>query len=76
MQTFLIFVVIGGPGSFWSVVIAGALMVALPELLRFTNDLRMVIYGLVLVVAMMVMPRGIAGVLQERRLRPLRSKPT
>jgi ABC-type branched-subunit amino acid transport system permease subunit len=58
------------------VVIAGALMVALPELLRFTNDLRMVIYGLVLVVAMMVMPRGIAGVLQERRLRPLRSKPT
>jgi ABC-type branched-subunit amino acid transport system permease subunit len=75
MQTFLIFVVIGGPGSFWSVVIAGALMVALPEVLRFTNDLRMVIYGLVLVVATMVMPRGIAGVLQERRLRTLRSKP-
>jgi ABC-type branched-subunit amino acid transport system permease subunit len=76
MQTFLIFVVIGGPGSFWGVVVAGALLVSLPELLRFTNDLRMVIYGLVLVVAMLVMPRGIAGIFDARRLKMLRSKLT
>jgi branched-chain amino acid transport system permease protein len=49
-------------------------MVALPEALRFTNDLRMVIYGFVLVVAMLVMPRGIAGVFHDRRLKALRAK--
>jgi ABC-type branched-subunit amino acid transport system permease subunit len=76
MQTFLIFVVIGGPGSFWGVVIAGALLVSLPELLRFTNDLRMVIYGLVLVLAMLVMPRGIAGTIEARRLKTLRAELT
>ena len=66
--------VLGGAGSFWGVVIASALMVALPEALRFTNDLRMVIYGFVLVVAMLVMPRGIAGVFHDRRLNALRAK--
>jgi ABC-type branched-subunit amino acid transport system permease subunit len=74
MQTFLIFVVIGGAGSFWGVVIAGAMMVALPEALRFTEDLRMVIYGVVLVLAMLIMPRGIAGCVHDRRLRALRAK--
>jgi ABC-type branched-subunit amino acid transport system permease subunit len=72
MQTFLIVVIIAGPGSFWGVLIAGAVMVALPELLRFSNELRMVIYGFVLVVAMMGMPRGVAGWLEDRRIRALR----
>jgi len=72
MQTFLIVVIIAGPGSFWGVLIAGAVMVALPELLRFSNELRMVIYGFVLVAAMMFMPRGVAGWLEDRRIAALR----
>jgi len=68
MQTFLIIVIIGGAGSFWGVVIAGLVMVALPEVLRFSNDLRMVIYGAILVVAMLALPRGAAGWLADRRL--------
>ena len=72
MQTFLIVVIIAGPGSFWGVLIAGAVMVSLPELLRFSNELRMVIYGFVLVVAMMGLPRGVAGWLEDRRIRILR----
>jgi ABC-type branched-subunit amino acid transport system permease subunit len=68
MQTFLIMVIIGGAGSFWGVVIAGVLMAALPELLRFSDDLRMVLYGAILVAAMLVMPDGIAGWLRRRRL--------
>jgi ABC-type branched-subunit amino acid transport system permease subunit len=72
MQTFLIVVIIAGPGSFWGVLITGAVMVALPELLRFSNELRMVIYGFVLVAAMMTMPRGVAGWLEDRRIRALR----
>jgi ABC-type branched-subunit amino acid transport system permease subunit len=72
MQTFLIIVIIGGAGSFWAVVLAGAAMVVLPEALRFSNELRMVIYGVVLVAAMMVMPRGISGWLEDRRIAALR----
>ncbi len=72
MQTFLIIVIIGGAGSFWAVVLAGAAMVVLPEALRFSNELRMVIYGVVLVAAMMFMPRGISGWLEDRRIAALR----
>jgi ABC-type branched-subunit amino acid transport system permease subunit len=72
MQTFLIIVIIAGPGSFWGVLMAGAAMVALPELLRFSNELRMVIYGLILVTAMMAMPRGVAGWIEDRRVIALR----
>ena len=73
MQTFLIVVIIGGAGSFWGVVAAGLVMVALPEALRFSNDLRMVIYGAILVVAMLVLPRGVAGWLATRRVAALRA---
>jgi ABC-type branched-subunit amino acid transport system permease subunit len=72
MQTFLIIVIIGGAGSFWAVVMAGAAMVVLPEALRFSNELRMVIYGVVLVAVMMLMPQGIAGWLEARRVALIR----
>ncbi len=74
MQTFLIIVIIGGTGSFWGVVIAGGAMVILPEVLRFSNDLRMVIYGAILVAAMIGMPRGVAGWMEDRRLASLRAR--
>jgi len=72
MQTFLIIVIIGGAGSFWAVVLAGAAMVVLPEALRFSDELRMVIYGVVLVAVMMFMPSGISGWLENRRIAALR----
>ena len=74
MQTFLIIVIIGGAGSFWGVVVAGVAMSALPELLRFSEDLRMIIYGVILVVAMFVMPTGVAGWLRERQLLRMREQ--
>ncbi|HUN51118.1 MAG TPA: branched-chain amino acid ABC transporter permease [Candidatus Sulfotelmatobacter sp.] len=73
MQTFLIIVIIGGAGSFWGVVAAGLVMVALPEALRFSDDLRMVIYGVILVVAMLALPMGVAGWFEARRIAHLRA---
>lgn len=73
MQTFLIVVIIGGTGSFWGVVWAGVVLVGLPEVLRFSNDLRMVIYGVILVVAMLALPRGAAGWFADRRITALRA---
>jgi len=75
MQTFLIMVIVGGAGSFWGVIAAGVLMSALPELLRFSADLRMILYGVVLLVAMLAMPNGLAGWLHERRLARMRAVP-
>jgi len=68
MQTFLIMVIIGGAGSFWGVVAAGIVMSVLPEALRFSADLRMIIYGAVLLAVMLAMPGGAAGWLRQRRM--------
>ncbi len=67
-ETMLIMVIIGGPGSFWGVLGATAVLAALPDLLRFTTDLRMVLYGLVLIGVMLLFPGGIGGWIQRRRL--------
>jgi ABC-type branched-subunit amino acid transport system permease subunit len=72
MQTFLIMVIIGGAGNFWGVVIAGFVMAALPEILRFSEDLRMIIYGAVLLVAMLALPGGVAGWFRARRTARMR----
>jgi ABC-type branched-subunit amino acid transport system permease subunit len=75
MQTFLIMVIIGGAGSFWGVVLAGLVMAALPEILRFSQDLRMIIYGAVLLIAMLAMPGGVAGWFRARRTLRMRTAP-
>lgn len=67
-ETMLIMVIIGGPGSFWGVLGSTAVLAALPDLLRFTTDLRMVLYGAILIAVMLVFPGGIGGWLQRRRL--------
>jgi len=67
-ETMLIMVIIGGPGSFWSVLAATAILSALPDLLRFTTDLRMVLYGAVLIAAMLLFPGGVGGWLRRRRM--------
>ena len=67
-ETMLIMVIIGGPGSFWGVLASSAVLTALPDLLRFTTDLRMVLYGAVLMLAMLLFPGGLGGWLHRRRV--------
>jgi len=74
MQIFLIIVIIGGAGSFWGVVLAGIVMSTLPEVLRFSEDFRMIIYGAVLLAAMLAMPNGAGGWLAQRRLARVRAE--
>lgn len=61
-------VIIGGAGSPWGPVIGAAVLVALPEALRFVGfptsmaaNLQQIVYGTLLVVMMMVRPRGLVG---------------
>lgn len=72
LQAWLIMVIIGGAGTFWGVVVSGMAMSILPETLRFSNELRMVLYGVILVVAVLVLPQGVAGWLREKRIARLR----
>jgi len=67
-ETTLIMVILGGPGSFWGVLASSAVLTVVPDMLRFTTDLRMVLYGVVLIVAMIVFPGGFGGWLQRRRI--------
>lgn len=67
--TILAAVLIGGSRNIWGPVVGGALLAAVPEVLRFLADWRLVINGLVLVVASLYLPQGIVGAL-ERLGRP------
>ena len=70
-ESMLIMVIVGGPGSFWGVLAATVVFTVVPDALRFSPDLRMVLYGAVLVAAMLVLPQGLAG-LRWRRPAPVR----
>jgi len=61
-------VIIGGAGSLWGSVVGSAVLVTLPELLRFiglpnsvTANVRQIIYGGLLIALMMWRPQGFLG---------------
>ena len=49
----LVFVVLGGMGSFRGSIIAAVILTLLPEVLRGLKDYRMLIYAIVLIVMML-----------------------
>lgn len=55
-------VIVGGSGTIIGPFIGAFFVVFLPEYLRFADSFRLIIYGLVLVLATIFMPRGIVGV--------------
>ena len=61
-------VIVGGIGTLWGPLLGAAVLVVLPELLRFlglanskAGNLHQVIYGILLVVMMVFRPRGLVG---------------
>src|SRR6185369_4764796 len=68
--TLLIIVYLGGVGSLRGVALGAVLFTVLPELLRVTQQARLVIYGVLLLAVVIYMPTGIEGALRklERRL--------
>ncbi len=58
-------VIVGGSGTLAGPVIGAFIVVFLPEYLRFADSFRLIIYGLLLVLATIFMPRGIVGLTQE-----------
>lgn len=54
-------VILGGMGSIPGSIIGALVLVSIPEILRSVQEYRMVLYGIVLVVMMLVRPQGLFG---------------
>lgn len=57
----LVFVVLGGMGSFTGSIVAAGLLTALPEFLRMFASYRMLFYSILLIAMMIFRPKGIFG---------------
>ncbi len=57
----LVMVVLGGMGSMLGSVVAATVLTALPALMQFLSNYRMIIYALLLVVVMIFKPSGLFG---------------
>ncbi|WP_240794097.1 branched-chain amino acid ABC transporter permease [Pseudorhodobacter turbinis] len=60
-------VIMGGSGTIAGPVIGAFIVVFLPEVLRFADSFRLILYGLILVLATIFMPRGIVGLVDVIR---------
>ncbi|MDO7786170.1 branched-chain amino acid ABC transporter permease [Desulforamulus aquiferis] len=65
---FLTFIVLGGLGSIPGVILGTTILALAPEFLRFIADYRMMVYGLLMVIMMIVRPRGLLGGVKLSRL--------
>jgi branched-chain amino acid transport system permease protein len=66
--SYLAYVLIGGGRSMWGPMLGAALLASLPELLRPLKDARLIINGVVLVIASIYLPQGIVGALRRLKL--------
>jgi branched-chain amino acid transport system permease protein len=65
----VLIVIIGGAGSLVGPALGAVLYVALPELLRLSNEWRLVIFGVMLVLITLFAPKGLAGLCDRAWLR-------
>lgn len=63
-------VIIGGRGTIVGPLIGAVILTALPEVLRFAGGLQFVLYGLMLMLVVIFMPKGILGFVDRLKQRP------
>ncbi len=56
--TFIIFLLVGGMQSLWGPVLAAVVLTALPEVTRFANEYRLILYGFVIVLVVLFRQEG------------------
>ncbi len=66
----LLFVILGGLGTVWGPAVGTAVLLILPELFASFTQVRLVIYGAVMLACLYFMPQGIAGFFEGRRRHP------
>ncbi len=63
----LLMVVVGGAGYFFGPVLGAAIVILLPEVLRFTQGYYLIIYALMVIVLMVFCPSGMLGLWDRLR---------
>jgi branched-chain amino acid transport system permease protein len=58
----LLMVVVGGAGYYWGPMLGAAVVILLPEFLRFTEGYYLIIFALAVIVLMVFCPTGLIGV--------------
>jgi branched-chain amino acid transport system permease protein len=56
---FIIFLLFGGLQTLWGPMLGAVLLTVLPEALRFTNEYRLILYGLIIVAVVLRRPDGL-----------------
>ncbi len=69
--TYIIFLLFGGMYTLWGPVLGAVLLTVLPESLRFANEYRLILYGLIIVAVVLYRPEGLLA----RRPTGLKPKP-
>jgi branched-chain amino acid transport system permease protein len=69
MVTLLLMVVFGGIGHIWGGVIGAILVTIIDDLTRDYYQYRMAMFGAVIVLTVMFMPRGLGGLIDDLLLR-------
>jgi branched-chain amino acid transport system permease protein len=68
-------VVVGGMASIWGSLLGAGVLTVLPEVLTVFHDFEMVIFGAILMVVMIFLPRGLVrGLLDLREFRRYKRK--
>jgi branched-chain amino acid transport system permease protein len=70
--TVLAMVIVGGIGSIWGVVVAAALLSALPQWFQFVENYKLLLYGLLLFTTMRFAPGGLASIVDRFKNRSAR----
>jgi branched-chain amino acid transport system permease protein len=58
----VVMVVVGGMGSIWGAPLGAGLLYSLPQIMTSLEDFEMAIFGLILIVVMMISPKGLTGI--------------
>ncbi|WP_285399855.1 branched-chain amino acid ABC transporter permease [Lysinibacillus sp. fls2-241-R2A-57] len=77
----LVMVMVGGVHSIWGAIIGTASIMFLNEVIRFVGhtyfningEVEIVVYGLIIILVMIFMPKGLVGILDVRKISPVRS---
>ncbi len=60
-------VLLGGRQPVAGPILGAFVLTALPHVIEFSAEVRILVYGLILILTILLMPRGIMGVLTGRR---------
>jgi branched-chain amino acid transport system permease protein len=69
ITTIFAMVIIGGRGTLLGPVLGAILFTAVPEYLRAAKTMRLVIFGLIMLLSIIFMPQGLNGLVNDIRER-------